>query len=200
MLYVKSLGNENYADSDEESKAFLHKGNEPPTDVPTSGIVLWAEDWGLFGANSTTFTSNYLISDYTYTGRSGYKENATSVTCTTDNNVRATISSVTNCTDGHLWFNRSVGGTLTTSAIKLYGATSLTFSHSQGTSGSLLTSSYSTDDGNTWIELGSQSGPIATKTYNFTVADGTESIKIKLYHPNSNAKNTRVDNLVLKVQ
>ncbi len=200
VLYVKSLGNENFADSDEESKAFSLKGNEPPTEVPTSGIVLWAEDWDLFGGSSTTFTQNSLISDYTYTGRSGYKENAKSVTCTTDNNVRATTSSGANCISGHLWFNKSVDGTLTTSAIKLYGATSLTFSHSQGTSGSLLTSSYSTDDGNTWIELGSQSGPIATKTYNFTVADGTESIKIKLYHPKSNAKNTRVDNLVLKVQ
>lgn len=168
--------------------------------IAPDGTVLWSENWGLFGANSTTFTSNYLISDYKYTGRSGYKKNATSVTCTTDNNVRATISSVTNCTDGHLWFNKSVDGTLTTSAIKLYGATNITFSHSQGTKGSQLTTSYSTDDGNTWTVLGSQSGPIATKTYKITVADGTESIKIKLYHPQSNAKNTRVDNLVLKVQ
>ena len=53
--------------------------------------------------------------------------------------------------------------------------------------------------GSTWTSLGIQSGAIATKTYTFTVPDGTESIMIKLVHASSNSKNTRVDNLVLKV-
>ena len=35
MLYVKSLGDENYADSDEESKAFLHKGGTSGGDKAT---------------------------------------------------------------------------------------------------------------------------------------------------------------------
>ena len=169
--------------------------------TPGKGTVLWSDDFASYGATSTTFASNKTISAYTYDGRKGYGDNATSVTLTADasNNVRCTTSSGGNCTSGHLWFNKSVNGTLTTSAIKLYGATSLTFSHSQGTSGSSCTSEYSTDGGSTWTQLGTQSGAIETKSYNFTVAEGTESIVIRLSHPATNAKNTRVDNLKLVV-
>ena len=172
-------------------------GEDP---VP-SGTVLWAETWADAGVNTTTFASNSAISTYTYAGRSGYGDNATSVTYTADasNNVRITKSSGGNCTSGHLWFNKSVAGELKTSAIKLYGATSLSFSHSQGTSGSSCQTLYSVDGGSTWTSLGTQSGAIATKTYNFTVPEGTESIMIKLAHASSNSKNTRVDDLVLKV-
>ncbi len=172
-------------------------GEDP---VP-SGTVLWAETWADAGVNTTTFANNSAISTYTYAGRSGYGDNATSVTYTADasNNVRITKSSGGNCTSGHLWFNKSVAGELKTSAIKLYGATSLSFSHSQGTSGSSCQTLYSVDGGSTWTSLGTQSGAIATKTYNFTVPEGTESIMIKLAHASSNKNNTRVDNLVLKV-
>ena len=172
-------------------------GEDP---VP-SGTVLWAETWADAGENSTTFANNSAVSTYTYAGRSGYGDNATSVTYTADasNNVRITKSSGGNCTSGHLWFNKSVAGELKTSAIKLDGATSLTFSHSQGTSGSSCQTLYSINGGSSWTSLGTQSGAIATKTYTFSVAEGTESIMIKLVHASSNAKNTRVDNLELKV-
>lgn len=186
------------------SKSYTLTVNNPSSgdgDTATTGTVLWSEDFGSYGANSTSFTSNKTIAGYDYSGRGGFGDNATSVTLTADasNNVRCTTSSVTNCTSGHLWFNKSVEGTLTTSAIKLYGATSLSFSHSQGTSSSSCTSAYSTDGGSTWISLGTQSGPIATKEYTFEVPVGTESIQIRLSHPSSNSKNTRVDNLVLSV-
>ena len=165
-----------------------------------AGTVLWAETWADAGVNNTTFASNSAISTYNYEGRSGYGDNATSVTYTADasNNVRITKSSGGNCTSGHLWFNKSVAGELKTSAIKLYGATSLSFSHSQGTSGSSCQTFYSADGGSTWTSLGTQGGAIAEKVYTFTVPEGTESIMIKLSHPSSNSKNTRVDNLELK--
>ena len=168
--------------------------------VIESGTVLWSDDWGKAGSTSTTFSSNTTISSYDYSGRDGYGDNATAVTYTSDagNNVRITKSSSANCVDGHLWFNKSVAGELKTSAIKLYGVTSLTFSHSQGTSGSSCTSSYSIDGGVSWTNLGTQSGAIAVKTYSFSVPEGTDSIIIKLSHPSSNNKNTRVDNLILK--
>lgn len=182
-----------------QKAASLGGGDEPV--VAPSGTVLWAETWADAGANSTSFASNAIISTYDYAGRTGYEDNATSVTYTADasNNVRITKSSGGNCTSGHLWFNKSVAGELKTSAIKLYGATSLTFSHSQGTSGSSCQTLYSVDGGSNWTSLGSQSGATAKKTYTFTVPVGTESIMIKLAHASSNAKNTRVDNLELKV-
>ena len=113
--------------------------------------------------------------------------------------LRITKSSGANCAEGHLWFNKSAAGELKTSAIKLYGATSVSFSHSQGTSGSSCQTSYSFDGGSNWTTAGSQSGAIAKKTYTITVPIGTESIMIKLTHAASNSKNTRVDNLELKV-
>lgn len=169
--------------------------------TPGKGTILWSDDFASYGSTNTSFASNNAISGYTYDGRKGYGDNATSVTLTADasNNVRCTTTSGANCTSGHLWFNKNVNGTLTTSAIKLYGATSLTFSHSQGTNGSSCTSEYSTDGGSTWTQLGTQSGAIETKSYNFTVAEGTESIVIRLSHPATNSKNTRVDNLKLVV-
>ena len=178
--------------------------NSDPGDLPVvapSGTVLWSETWADAGSTSTSFASNTAISSYDYSGRAGFEDNATSVTYASDasNNVRITKSSGANCTSGHLWFNKSVAGELKTSAIKLYGATSLKFSHSQGTSGSSCETLYSIDGGSNWISLGTQSGAIATKTYTFTVPVGTESIMIKLAHASSNAKNTRVDNLELKV-
>ena len=169
--------------------------------VAPSGTVLWAETWADAGSTSTSFASNTAISAYTYAGRTGFEDNATDVTYTADasNNVRITKSSGGNCTSGHLWFNKSVAGELRTSAIKLYGATSVSFSHSQGTSGSSCETSYSFDGGSTWTTAGTQSGAVAKKTYTITVPIGTESIMIKLTHASSNSKNTRVDNLELKV-
>ena len=170
-------------------------------DVAPVGTILWADDWGTEGGNKTAFLDNVVLSEYTYTGRIGFGENATNVTYTSDssNNVRITKTSGTNCTGGHLWFNKSVDGELVTSAIKLYGATSLAFSHSQGTSGSLCQSFYSVDGGNNWVKLG-ETGPSTNKSYSFTVNAGTESIMIKLVHPSTNSKNTRVDNLSLQVK
>ena len=165
------------------------------------GAVLWSETFSNYGGTATTFASNKTIDGYDYSGRSGFGDNATSVTLTADasNNVRCTTSTGTNCSGGHLWFNKSVSGTLTSSAIKLYGVTSLSFSHAQGTGSSMCTSEYSTDGGSTWTKLGDCSGSVAKQTYSFTVPEGTESIQIKLSHPATNAKNTRVDNLELVV-
>lgn len=180
--------------------AYVDPNAGPSQDIAPSGTVLWAETWAEAGANSTTFGSNSAISTYDYAGRSGYGDNASNVTYSADasNNVRITKSSGANCTSGHLWFNKSVAGELTTSAIKLYGVTSLSFSHSQGTSGSSCQTFYSVDNGTTWTSLGTQSGPIEKKTYTFEVPVNTESIRIKLSHASSNSKNTRVDNLELK--
>lgn len=166
------------------------------------GAVLWSETFSDYGGTASTFASNKtIIDDYDYSGRSGFGDNATSVTLTADasNNVRCTTTTGTNCSGGHLWFNKSASGTLTSSAIKLYGVTSLSFSHAQGTGGSMCTSEYSTDGGSTWTKLGDCSGSVAKQTYSFTVPEGTESIQIKLSHPATNAKNTRVDNLELVV-
>ncbi len=163
-----------------------------------AGTVLWTDTFGDFGANTTTFANNSSLSDYTYTGRSGYGTNATSVTLTANDNVKATTSSGRNCTSGHLWFNKSVEGTLVTSAISLYGATSLVITYAQGTNSSSIVTSYSTDGGTNWTSFDS-TGAAATNTHSFTVASGTTSVILRFVHPSTNAKNTRFDNPTLSV-
>ena len=170
--------------------------------APEAGTVLWAETWASYGANSTTFTSNSTLDGYDYAGQTLYNPDGADykVTYTADagNAVRATTSSGANMVDGHLWFNKSAAGEWTISPIKLYGATSLTLSHAQGTSGSALEALYSID-GTGWTSLGTQSGAIAEKTYTFSVPEGTESVQIRFSHPSSNGKNTRADSFELAV-
>ena len=165
----------------------------------TTGTVLWTDTFGSYGANSNSFVDNLLLSDYTYTGRSGYGVNATNVTLTaSNNNVRATTYTGTNCTGGHLWFNKSTEASVTTSAINLYGVTSLVLTYAQGTNGSSITSAYSTDGGSSWTNL-EASGPDATVTREFSVPTGTTSVRLRFTHLSSNSKNTRFDNPKLSV-
>lgn len=163
------------------------------------GTVLWKDTFGDYGGTGTAFANQSLLSGYTYTGRSGYKENASSVTLTASNdNVRATTSNGGNCTSGHLWFNKSTDATVTSSAIMLYGATSLELSYDQGTSGSAIIAGYSVDGGTTWTDFDSTS-PSANIKHSFTVAQGTKSVLVRFNHPDTNAKNTRFDNPTLTV-
>ena len=166
--------------------------------APAAGTVLWTDSFGDWGGSSTTFTQLPELSDYTYTGRSGYTDN-TDVTLTASNNqVRGASSSATNMTSGHLWFNKSQNASVTTSAIRLYGATSLVLTYDQATSGSSLTASYSVDGGTSWTDF-SASGPAANISREFTVQSGTNTIILKFSHASSNAKNTRFDNPKLTV-
>ena len=96
-------------------------------------------------------------------------------------------------TDGHLWFNKSQNASVTTSEIRLYGATSFVLTYDQATSGSSLIASYSVDGGTTWNDL-SASGPAANISREFTVQSGTNTLILKFSHSSSNAKNTRFDN------
>lgn len=167
--------------------------------APAVGTVLWTDTFGTsWGGTSTTFTDQALLSTYDYAGRSGYSDN-TDVTLTADsNNVRGTKSSGSNCSGSHLWFNKSTDGTVTTSAIRLYGATSLVLTYDQGTSGSSITAGYSTDGGTTWTNF-SASGPATNNECTFTVPSGTTSVILRFVHSSSNAKNTRFDNPKLAV-
>ncbi|MGM9775064.1 MAG: hypothetical protein ACI3Y2_07700, partial [Candidatus Egerieousia sp.] len=179
-------------------------------DPAVTTTTIWSETFGTFGGASTTFTSNKLLSEYDYSGRNGYGVNHKGVPAnasdadklgvyftTSNNNVRATTSSGANCTDGHLWFNKSQDCELTTSDIKLYGAKKLTFSFSQGTSGSQVVVSYKKSTDSDFTTLLTTNGPNAKYETVIDVPAGTESIIIKLAHVSSNAKNTRVDNLLL---
>lgn len=177
--------------------------------APSAGTVLWTDTFGTTdGGTTTTFGDQAELSVYTtttvdpahtgYSGRSGYGDN-TDVTLTASNDqVRVTKSSGTNCTGSHLWFNKSQNAAVTTSAIRLYGATSLVLTYDQGTSGSSITASYSKDGGSSWTDFDA-SGPGADITREFTVPSNTESVILKFSHSSSNAKNTRFDNPKLAV-
>lgn len=168
-------------------------------ETPSVGIVLWSDSFGDWGGASTTFSDlTSTISTYTYTGRSGYKDNK-SVTLTASNdNVKGATSNGANMTSGHLWFNKSKEASVTTSAIVLYGATKVTLSFAQGGNGTSITPAYSFDGGNTWVSLTATSGSNANNSYTITTS-GKTSILLKFTHLSSNAKNTRIDNLALTV-
>lgn len=168
-------------------------------ETPSVGTVLWSDSFGDWGGTSTTFSVlTSTISTYTYTGRSGYKDNK-SVTLTASNdNVKGATSNGANMTSGHLWFNKSKEASVTTSAIVLYGATKVTLSFAQGGSGTSITPAYSFDGGTTWVSLTATSGSNANNSYTITTS-GKTSILLKFTHLSSNAKNTRIDNLALTV-
>ena len=168
--------------------------------APAAGTVLWTDTFGDWGSSSTTFTNLPELSNYTYTGRSAYSGNTDVTLTASSNQVRGATSSGGNCTSGHLWFNKSQNATVTTSAIRLYGATSLVLSYDQGTKNSSLTAGYSTDGGTNWTDFDA-SGPAASSTnsFAFTVQSGTTSIILRFVHSSSNGSNTRFDNPKLAV-
>ncbi len=175
--------------------------------APAAGTVLWTDTFGTTdGGTTTTFTDQVLLSVYTtttdthtgYSGRSGYQDNTDVTLTASNNNVRVTKSSGTNCSGSHLWFNKSTEATVTTSAIRLYGATSLVLTYDQGTGSSSITAGYSTDGGSTWTDFNA-SGPAAGVERTFTVQSGTTSVILRFTHPSSNGKNTRFDNPKLAV-
>ena len=168
-------------------------------ETPSVGTVLWSDSFGDWGGASTTFSDlTSTISTYTYTGRSGYKDNK-SVTLTASNdNVKGATSNGANMTSGHLWFNKSNEASVTTSAIVVYGATKVTLSFAQGGRGTSITPAYSFDGGTTWVSLTATSGSNANNSYTITTS-GKTSILLKFTHLSSNAKNTRIDNLALTV-
>lgn len=186
-------------DKDDNTSTCTIEVSQAAAGTLAAGTILWTDTFGDFGGTGTIFTDQKVLSDYTYKGRSGYDSNATSVTLTASNDdgVRATTSDGTNCISGHLWFNKSTAAEVTTSAISLFGATSLVITYDQGTSSSSIVTSYSID-GSNWTSFGS-TGPGANKTHSFTVPSGTTSVMLKFAHPDSNAKNTRFDNPTLKV-
>ena len=176
-------------------KAASAGGDDP---VVAAGTVLWKETFGNWGVNSTTFTNLSVLGEYDGSGTEGYEENANVSLTASSDQVRGTTASGTNCTSGHLWFNKSQNADVTTSPIRLYGATNLILSYDQGTSGSSLTPSYSVDNGATWVELAA-SGPGASTVNSYAITVDAETIILKFSHFSTNAKNTRFDNPSLTV-
>ena len=176
-------------------KAASAGGDDP---VVAAGTVLWKETFGDWGVNSTTFTNLSVLGEYDGSGTEGYEENANVSLTASSDQVRGTTASGTNCTSGHLWFNKSQNADVTTSPIRLYGATNLILSYDQGTSGSSLTPSYSVDNGATWVELAA-SGPGASTVNSYAITVDAETIILKFSHFSTNAKNTRFDNPSLTV-
>ena len=176
-------------------KAASAGGDDP---VVAAGTVLWKETFGDWGVNSTTFTNLSVLGEYDGSGTEGYEENANVSLTASSDQVRGTTASGTNCTSGHLWFNKSQNADVTTSPIRLYGATNLILSYDQGTSGSSLTPSYSVDNGATWVELDA-SGPGASTVNSYAITVDAETIILKFSHFSTNAKNTRFDNPSLTV-
>ena len=176
-------------------KAASAGGDDP---VVAAGTVLWKETFGDWGVSSTTFTDLSVLGEYDGSGTEGYEENANVSLTASSDQVRGTTAKGTNCTSGHLWFNKSQDADVTTSPIRLYGATNLILSYDQGTSGSSLTPSYSVDNGATWVELAA-SGPGASTANSYAITVDAETIILKFSHFSTNAKNTRFDNPSLTV-
>ena len=172
---------------------------EPQTEITVpEGTVLWADNFGEEGNNETDFDKALSLSNYQYSGRSGYGDNSTNVLFTPSGSVKLSKSDASNIKDGNIWLKKSADGSITTSSIKLYGVTSLVFSYSQsgGNNSATLTSAYYSINGSSWEALGSTSYT-SKKEYSFTVPSGTASILLRVSHSSSNEYNTRIDNLQL---
>lgn len=165
-----------------------------------NGTILWSENFGTFGSSGTAFGSitGADISDYAtdgYTGRSGLGDNARVTLSSSNSNVKVSTVPTANMTDGHLWFVKDAEAIVTTSSIKLYGATAFTLEYDQATSGSATVAQYSDDSGDNWKDLGTQSGPGSAQFSQSGLS--VSSILIRVKHESTNTKNTRVDNLVV---
>lgn len=169
----------------------------PP--VP-NGTTLFSVNFGDYGTSTTDWTkiSGYDVSDYAdagYAGRSGIGDNGY-VTLTGSGDVKLSTATASGITSGHLWFKKEANGSVTTSAIKLYGATAFTLSYDQATASSASIAEYSVDNGDNWLDLGTQSGP-GSAAFGATGLSAS-SILVRIKHQSSNSANTRVDNIVVK--
>ncbi len=160
------------------------------------GAVLWAETF----ESTNSAGSDVELSKYDYSGRSGFSENATSVTYTVSDatNARWSNSSATGVSGCNLWLKKQTRAEFVTSAINLYGAKKVSFEFTKSKSKLIV---YWSVDKTNWTQIYSDASATAVaeaSPIDITIPSGATSIYIKLKEGN-NSNNCRVDNLALKV-
>ena len=158
--------------------------------------VLWTEPFK--GTNtSTSFSATSSWGDYINPTTFVAADKSSLVYSSSNAMISSTTS--TNMTGAHVWLNKSVDGYIQVTGIKLYNATKVKVSWAQATSGSSTTVYYQFDGSGDFKSLSTCSGPNENfESDELSVTDHT-TIALKFFHPSSNAKNTRIDNLKLTV-
>ena len=157
--------------------------------------VLWSEPFAGNPSSATQFTETTSWDDY-LNPTTFVASDASSLSYTTSK-AMANSGTATNMTDAHVWLNKSVDSYIQVSGIKLYNSTKVKVSWAQANSQSLTTVYYQFDNTGDFVSLSSCSGPNANfESAELSVANHT-TIALKFFHPSSNAKNTRIDNLKL---
>ncbi len=158
--------------------------------------VLWTEPFK--GSNTsnnfseTTSWGNY-ITPTTFVSSDASKLGYSS------SNAMLSSTTSTNMTGAHVWLNKSVNSYIQVTGIPLYNATKVKISWSQATSGSSTTVYYQFDGTGDFTSLSTCSGPNTKfESAELSVANHS-TIALKFHHPNNINKNTRIDNLTLKV-
>ena len=156
--------------------------------------VLWTEPFQ--GTNtSNTFSATSSWTNY-INPTTIVSTDASSLVYTSSNAMLSSTSS-TNMDGAHVWLNKSVDSYIQISGIKLYNTTKVKISWAQATSGSSTTVYYQFDGTGDFTSLSTCSGPNANfESSELSVANHT-TIALKFFHPSTNAKNTRIDNLTL---
>ena len=157
--------------------------------------VLWTEPFAGSPSNSTTFSETTSWDDYI--NPTTFVTSDASLLSYTSSNAMANSGTATNMEGAHVWLNKSVNSYIQISGIKLYNTTKVKISWAQATSGSSTTVYYQFDGTGDFTSLSTCSGPNANfESSELSVANHT-TIALKFFHPSSNSKNTRIDNLKL---
>lgn len=174
----------------------ITKPNNVAAQTAAVGTELWKEPFK--GTNtSTSFSATNSWGNYT-NPTTFVAADASSLSYSSSNAMLSSTSS-TNMNGAHVWLNKSVDGYIQVTGIPLYNATKVKVLWKQATSGSSTTVYYQFDGTGDFVSLSTCSGPNpGFESTELSVANHT-TIALKFFHPSSNTKNTRIDDLILQV-
>ena len=163
--------------------------------IAVVGTELWSEPFKGSPSNSTSFSETTSWGDYL--NPTTFVASDASSLSYTSSNAMANGGSATYMTGAHVWLNKSVDGYIQVTGIKLYNSTKVKVSWAQANSGSSTTVYYQFDGTGDFTSLSTCSGPNDNfESAELSVANHT-TIALKFFHPSSNSKNTRIDNIKL---
>lgn len=160
------------------------------------GTELWSEPFK-GTETSTTFTATSSWGNY-INPTTFVAADASSLSYSSSKAMLSSTTS-TNMSGAHVWLNKSVDGYIQVTGIPLYNATKVKVSWAQATSGSSTTVYYQFDGTGDFSSLSTCSAPNSNFESDVLSVANHTTIALKFFHPSSNAKNTRIDNLKLVV-
>ena len=158
--------------------------------------VLWSEPFKGSASTSTTFSETEDWGDF-LDPTTLVASDASSLSYTTSKAMASGVTTAANMSGTHVWLNKSVDAYIQVAGIKLYNATKVKVSWAQSPNGSSTTVYYQFDGTGDFTALSTCSGPNENFESNELTVSNHTTIALRFFHPSSNSKNTRIDNLKL---